>query len=128
MNDPNNQFKKCPIGNIFCQLSNMNRKLGPNLPGLWAWVRWKMSTKTKDCTYSHMQSNLTEEERTEGCCPQILDAWNAVSDMEKNGLICLKNYFENKVCFQVFKFYVFLLFHFFLQVSLWTNIAILPHI
>ena len=33
-----------------------------------------------------------------------------VSDLEKNGLICLKNCFEKKVRFQVFKFYVFLLF------------------
>ena len=52
---------------------------------------------------------------------------NVVTDLWQNGLMCSKNCLEKKVCFQVFKFYVFLLFFaLFFMVSLWTKIAILP--
>ena len=54
----------------------------------------------------------------------VLKMW-----FQKNGLICLSNCFEKKVRFQVFKFYVFLLFlHFFFKSTLWTNIAFFPQI
>ena len=51
-----------------------------------------------------------------------------VSDLEKNGLICLKNCFGKKVQFQVFKFYVFLLFCTFLQGNFMDWYRILPQI
>ena len=52
-----------------------------------------------------------------------------VSDLETIGLICLKKLLWKKLRFQVFKFYVFLVFFaFFFKVILWTNIAILLQI
>ena len=43
-------------------------------------------------------------------------------------LMCPKNSFEKKVCFHVFKFYVFLLFCTFFKVISWTNITIYSQI